>query len=49
MNEIEYIEGVSIVELDTPIWNKRTNPFYQKLGYQEIRRDEEAVYYCKDL
>lgn len=49
MNEIEHIEGVSIVELDTPIWNRRTNPFYQKLGYQEIRRDEESVYYRKDL
>lgn len=47
MNEIEHMEGISVVELDTPIWNKRTNPFYLKLGYQEIRRDEETVYYRK--
>lgn len=34
-------------ELDTPIWNIRTNGFYKKLGYNEIRRDEEFVYYKK--
>lgn len=34
--------------LDTPIWNRRTNRFYQKLGYAEVRRDAECVYYCKE-
>ena len=35
--------------LDTPIWNVRTNRFYTKLGYSEIRRDGEVVYYLKKL
>ena len=33
--------------LDTPIWNVRTNAFYQKLGYVEVRRDGDFVYYEK--
>ena len=33
--------------LDTPIWNIRTNAFYQKLGYVEVRRDSDFVYYEK--
>ena len=33
--------------LDTPVWNVRTNAFYQKLGYSEVKRDEELVYYEK--
>ena len=33
--------------LDTPIWNVRTNAFYRKLGYTEVRRDNEFVYYEK--
>ena len=33
--------------LDTPIWNKRTNDFYTKLGYTEVRRDKEFIYYSK--
>lgn len=33
--------------LDTPVWNKRTNSFYPKIGYREISRDDEAVYYQK--
>lgn len=49
MHEIEHIAGVSVVELDTPIWNKRTNRFYRKLGYQEVRRDEEVIYYRKTV
>lgn len=39
--------GTSGFVLDTPIWNKRTNNFYQKLGYKEINRDNEFVYYKK--
>ena len=34
--------------LDTPIWNIRTNCFYQKLGYTEYKRNEEFVFYKKD-
>ena len=33
--------------LDTPVWNKRTNAFYTKLGYEEVRRDKEFIYYLK--
>lgn len=35
------------VALDTPIWNIRTNNFYRKLGYDEVRRDDEMVFYKK--
>ena len=33
--------------LDTPIWNRRTNAFYTKLGYSEVRRDREFIYFAK--
>lgn len=33
--------------LATPVWNKRTNNLYKKLGYVEERRDAETVYYRK--
>ena len=33
--------------LDTPAWNTRTNAFYLKLGYTEVRRDRDLVYYSK--
>ena len=33
--------------LDTPIRNRRTNAFYTKLGYTEVRRDKEFIYYSK--
>lgn len=39
----------SIWQLDTPIWNIRTNSFYRKLGYKEIKRDDEFVYYQKEV
>ena len=35
--------------LDTPVWNVRTNSFYTKLGYKEVKRDKEFVYYSKKL
>ena len=38
---------VQTFALDTPIWNIRTNAFYQKLGYVEVRRDSDFVYYEK--
>ena len=36
-------------KLDTPIWNKRTNNFYIKLGYTETNRDNEFIYYQKQI
>jgi len=36
-------------KLDTPIWNERTNQFYKKFGYTEIGRDNESVYYEKQM
>ena len=33
--------------LDTPVWNVRTNSFYSKFGYKEIKRDKEFVFYSK--
>ena len=33
--------------LDTPLWNIRTNNFYQKLGYEIEKKDKEFVYYIK--
>ena len=41
--------GVRKIKLDTPLWNARTNAFYTKLGYCEVRRDEEFAYYQKEL
>lgn len=50
MQEIEQMfPAVKEIYLDTPIWNIRTNPFYQKLGYTEYKRDSEFVYYTKIL
>ena len=43
----ERFPEVKIFTLDTPIWNIRTNAFYQKLGYVEVRRDGDFVYYEK--
>ena len=44
-----YYSGIRKIKLDTPIWNVRTNAFYTKLGYDEVKRDEEVVYYQKEL
>ena len=43
----ESFAEVKVLTLDTPIWNIRTNAFYQKLGYEEVRRDGDFVYYEK--
>jgi len=43
----EMFPDVQIFTLDTPVWNVRTNAFYQKLGYVEVRRDNDFVYYEK--
>ncbi len=48
MHQIEEsFAEVKVFTLDTPIWNVRTNAFYQKLGYVEVRRDGDFVYYEK--
>ena len=48
MREIENLfPEVKEFTLDTPVWNVRTNSFYTKLGYREIKRDKEFVYYAK--
>ena len=44
-----YYSGIKKIKLDTPLWNVRTNAFYTKLGYCEVRRDEEFAYYQKEL
>ena len=44
---VESFAEVKVFTLDTPIWNVRTNTFYQKLGYVEVRRDGDFVYYEK--
>ena len=48
MQQIETMfPDVKTFSLDTPIWNVRTNAFYLKLGYVEVRRDGDFVYYEK--
>ena len=41
--------GIRRINLDTPLWNVRTNAFYRKLGYCEVKRDEGFAYYQKEL
>ena len=48
MQEIESLfSDVKEFTLDTPVWNIRTNSFYSKLGYKEVKRDKEFVFYSK--
>ena len=48
MQEIEAMfPDARTYTLDTPVWNARTNAFYLKLGYTEVKRDDEFVYYAK--
>ena len=44
-----YYPGIRKIQLDTPLWNVRTNAFYRKLGYREMNRDEGFAYYQKEL
>ena len=44
-----YYPGIKKIKLDTPLCNVRTNAFYTKLGYNEVKRDEEFAYYQKEL
>ena len=38
---------VKTFTLDTPVWNTRTNSFYTKLGYTEVRRSNDLIFYSK--
>ena len=44
-----YYSGIRKIKLDTPLWNIRTNAFYRKLDYCEVKQDEEFAYYQKEL
>ena len=44
-----YYSGIKKIKLDTPLWNVRTNAFYTKLGYCEVKREDGFVYYQKEL
>ena len=44
-----FYPGIKKIKLDTPLWNVRTNAFYTKLGYCEVKRDNGFVYYQKEL
>ena len=39
---------VKAFTLDTPAWNTRTNAFYTRLGYSEVKRSADLVYYSKE-
>jgi ribosomal protein S18 acetylase RimI-like enzyme len=48
VQEIETMfSDVKEFALDTPLWNVRTNAFYTKLEYTEVRRDKEFIYFSK--
>lgn len=50
MNEIEKLYSrIKFFRLDTPVWNTRTNPFYKKLGYTEIKRTDDEIFYEKEV
>ena len=50
MNFIEEMfSDIKTWRLETPVWNIRTNSFYKKLGYLEMHRDSESVYYQKEI
>ena len=44
-----FYPGIKKIKLDTPLWNVRTNAFYIKLGYCEVKRDKGFAYYQKEL
>ena len=43
----EMFSDVQTFTLDTPVWNLRTNQFYMKLGYSEVKRNREFIHYSK--
>ena len=49
IQEIEAMfPDVKAFTLDTPAWNTRTNAFYTRLGYSEVKRSADLVYYSKE-
>ena len=49
MREIEAMfPDVKAFTLDTPVWNTRTNAFYTRLGYSEVKRDSDFIFYSKN-
>ena len=49
MEKIEALfPDIKAFTLDTPVWNTRTNAFYTRLGYSEVKRDTDLVYYSKN-
>ena len=38
-----YYSGIKKIKLDTPLWNVRTNAFYTKLGYHEVKRMRDLL------
>ena len=40
---------VKEINLDTPIWNIRTNSFYKKLGYSELKQEDGFSFYQKKI
>ena len=44
-----FYPAIKKIKLDTPLWNVRTNAFYTKLGYREVKRDKGFAYYQKEL
>ena len=48
MREIEAMfPDIRTFTLDTPAWNIRTNQFYSSLGYAEVKRSQEFIFYSK--
>lgn len=45
----EMFPTIKIWKLETPLWNERTKAFYQNIGYVEISRDSESIYYQKKI
>ena len=44
-----YYSSIKKIQLDTPLWNVRTNAFYTKLGYRVVKQDNEFAYYQKEF
>ena len=43
MREIEAMfPDVKTFTLDTPVWNTRTNTFYTRLGYSEVKKNADS-------
>ena len=50
MNLVENLySDVKEINLDTPIWNIRTNSFYKKLGYSELKQEDGFLFYQKKI